>query len=212
MEITIKRFTKELKDDFFDFFDNRAFADNSPYFPCYCDAYYLTPEEVKHTTGRRAKELGGDKEALRLALRESAERLIDSGIMQGYLAYDGGTAVGWCNAGEKAKYTRAGDLNPGKRRKGDIYFENVAPGETFSIICFEIAPAYRGKGIAKAILARIIDDAAAEGYRYVEGYPKVKDGFSPLDFTGPMAIYLGAGFEEMQRNERTAVMRKEIGK
>lgn len=210
MQLTIKRFSPELKADFFDFFDNRAFGDNSPYYPCYCDVYYLTPKDVRNGTSKRAAELGGGKEGLRLALRESAERLINSGIMQGYLAYDGNLAVGWCNAGDKSKYTRAGDLNPAHRSKDDLYFENIVPNETFCTICFEVAPEYRGKGIAKAMLLRALKDAETEGYKYFEGYPKAKDGFSALDFTGPMGLYLSAGFSEVSRTGKTVVMRKEL--
>ena len=38
-EITIKALTPELIEDYFDFFDNRAFSDGSPYYPCYCNAF-----------------------------------------------------------------------------------------------------------------------------------------------------------------------------
>ena len=34
--ITIKRLTPELKKDYLDFFDNRAFTDDNPNGPCYC--------------------------------------------------------------------------------------------------------------------------------------------------------------------------------
>lgn len=208
MNLTVKRLTKELKSDFFDFFDNRAFTDGSPYYPCYCDAYYLTPEEVRFGTNKRAKELGGGKEGLRLALRESSERLIDSGIMQGYLAYDGDIAIGWCNANDRTNFTRAGDLNPAFRREGDVYFEGGIPGEVKSVVCFEVAPEYRGRGVAKALLERVLEDAEADGYSFAEVYPKVSDGFSVLDFTGPMRMYLNAGFSEICRSGNTVIMRK----
>lgn len=32
------------------------------------------------------------------------------------------------------------------------------------MVCFEIAPEYRGKGVAAALLNRVISDAKAEGY------------------------------------------------
>ncbi len=32
-EITIKALTPDLEKDYFDFFDNRAFSDGSPYYP-----------------------------------------------------------------------------------------------------------------------------------------------------------------------------------
>ena len=47
MEITIKKLTAELSADYFDFFDNRAFTDNSPY-RCYCQMYQLLKEQGKN--------------------------------------------------------------------------------------------------------------------------------------------------------------------
>ena len=34
--IIIRPLTAELKDDYLDFFDNRAFTDDNPNGPCYC--------------------------------------------------------------------------------------------------------------------------------------------------------------------------------
>ena len=44
MNLIIKPLTKSTADDFFDFFDNHAFSDGSPYAPCYCNGFYLTPD------------------------------------------------------------------------------------------------------------------------------------------------------------------------
>ena len=38
--ITIKRLTPDLLEDYLDFFDYRAFSDGSPFYPCYCSAYF----------------------------------------------------------------------------------------------------------------------------------------------------------------------------
>lgn len=40
-DIIIKALKSELIEDYFDFFDNRAFSDGSPYYPCYCNAFNL---------------------------------------------------------------------------------------------------------------------------------------------------------------------------
>ena len=82
----------------FDFFDNRAFSDGSPFAPCYCNAFYLTAEEVGDGIGKRSEVLGGGLEGLTLALKESAKELIEKGTMQGYLVYDNEISIGWCNA------------------------------------------------------------------------------------------------------------------
>lgn len=95
----IRPLDQETEKDFFDFFDHRAFTDDSPYAPCYCSCFQLTAEEVREGIGKRAdtlqNETGDWKEGLRLALRESAERLIRAGRMHGYLAFEGNTAIGW---------------------------------------------------------------------------------------------------------------------
>lgn len=47
MNLMIKRMTPELAEDFFDFFDKRAFSDNSPYYPCDCNAFQMTKEQIE---------------------------------------------------------------------------------------------------------------------------------------------------------------------
>lgn len=35
MNLTITALTRDLEEEYFDFFDNRAFSNGSPYYPCY---------------------------------------------------------------------------------------------------------------------------------------------------------------------------------
>ena len=46
-EITIKALSPDLEKDYFDFFDNRAFSDGSPYYPCYCNAFNMSAGEIE---------------------------------------------------------------------------------------------------------------------------------------------------------------------
>ena len=206
----IKPLTQSNFADFFDFFDNRAFSDGSPYAPCYCNCFHLTHDEVRINIGERAQNLGGGFEGLRLALRESAEKLINEGILHGYLAYDDNLSIGWCNANDQQNYIRVGSFDPGKRREQDFYISPGEKGKIKSIVCFEIAPEYRGKGIAKALLQYVCEDAQKEGYEMIEVYPQVNETFSSLDFTGPETMYHNAGFEEIMRYGKTIVMRKNL--
>ena len=48
MNYDIKALTPELAMDFFDFFDHRAFIDDSPMQPCYCCTLNMTDEQIKH--------------------------------------------------------------------------------------------------------------------------------------------------------------------
>jgi len=210
MELIIKPLTESTIDDFFDFFDNRAFSDNSPYAPCYCNCFHLTPEEVNGGIAERAAALGEEGGGWKTALRESAEDLIKKGVMHGYLAYVGGLSIGWCNANDRQNYIRVGSFYPWERRDEDHFISPGEKGKIKSLVCFEIAPDYRGKGIAKALLRRVCDDAKAQGYEYVEVYPQITENFSVLDFTGTEKMYLNAGFEELERHGKTIIMRKKL--
>ena len=161
--ITIKALTPELAEDYFDFFDNRAFADGSPFSPCYCNAFNMSLQQIKTELFAVAEAYGG-ADRWKRALRASADRMVRSGTIRGYLAYDGETAVGWCNANDRLSYYRVGEFDM------DDIPEDAAPadcpgtGIVKSVVCFAIAPAYRGKGIARKLLERVCEDAAKEGY------------------------------------------------
>lgn len=210
MDFSIRPLTEANAGDFFDFFDNRAFSDGSPNAPCYCNCFHLTPEEVSTHIAERAYALGEGMEGVRLALRESAQELISKGILCGYLAYAGVLSIGWCNANDQQNYIRAGAFDPGKRREEDYFIAPGEKGKIKSLVCFEIAPGYRGRGVAKALLQRVCEDAKAEGYDWVEVYPQLTDAYSPLDFNGPIQMYRNAGFQETKRHGTTAVMRKKL--
>jgi GNAT superfamily N-acetyltransferase len=132
--ITIKPLSPELAADYFDFFDNRAFSDNAEWSCCYCTYFHMN-EESEREVGDAVKADGG-KDALRRALRSSAERLIAENTLHGYLAYADGIPVGFCNANDKAAYAR--HIN-------DISGDG---GRTKAVACFVIAPKYRGQGVA----------------------------------------------------------------
>jgi GNAT superfamily N-acetyltransferase len=160
--ITIKPLTPDLAHAYLDFFDNRAFTDNSPY-RCFCQVYQMSKEQYKATYDRITD--GTDQGR---ASREVAEQQIKSGILQGDLAYTDGVAIGWCNASAKANY-------PAEPYYADVCFHAPADKREKAVTCFEIAPEYRGKGVATALLKRVCADAKAEGYIAVEGFPVKRD-------------------------------------
>jgi GNAT superfamily N-acetyltransferase len=195
MNITIKPLTPELAADYFDFFDNRAFTDNSPY-RCYCQMYQMTKEQAKATID------DANGEDMGRVSRKIAERQIEAGILRGYLAYDGNKAIGWCNANDKANF-------PVECSTGERFY---APAELRekAVVCFEISPEYRGKGVATALLERVIADAAVEGYIAVEGFPVVRGERYEWDCTGPMRLFEKTGFFKVSEKDGKAVMRKEL--
>lgn len=122
----MKELTPELEEAYFDFFDNRAFSDGSPYYPCYC------------------------------------------------------------NANDRMNYCRVGEFDLGSVPEDEAPYDCRRKGQVKSIVCFEISPAYRGKGIATQLLERVCADGKTEGYDFVEGYPVEQTRRSELAFTGPM--------------------------
>lgn len=209
MEYVIQPLQRDNAAGFFDFFDNRAFADGSPFAPCYCNCFHLTPEELDGVKAR-ADVLGGGFEGTKAALRESAAGLIERGVLQGYLVFQDGIAVGWCNTNDQQSYVRVGSFDPWKQNEGDYYISPGERGKIKSLVCFEIAPGFRGKGIAKALLERVCIDAEADGFAAVEVYAQETEKFSELDFTGPAAMYRKAGFQEVERRGNTVVMQKKL--
>ena len=190
--IVIRPLTSELNADYLDFFDHRAFTDDNPNGPCYCTSPNQEEEQIQKMVGEFKTH--GVKETLR---RYAAE-MLDKNMIHGYLAYDGGQAIGWCNAADMESY--AGFV-PAFARK-------ITCGRTISIVCFEIAPGYRGMGIASAFIDRVCADARSKGYAAVEGYTNLSDHWNAFDYQGPYRLYQKAGFAEAAREKGQAVMRK----
>jgi len=156
INLIIKKLTPELIPDYLDLFDIRAFTDRAGAF-CYCTWFHCDCSIDEHYKAGRE------------AMRNDAINYINSGLLKGYLAYDGNIAVGWCNTDRKENYLRLA--------KGPfLCADNMRKAK--SVVCFEIAPEYRGKGIAVALLQRICNDAKAQGYTFVEGYPTLHESYN----------------------------------
>lgn len=191
-EIVIKKLSSELNKDYLDFFDDRAFTDNNPNGPCYCTSPNQDEESIKQMVSEFQEN--GIKETV----RKYAVKMLDAGEISGYLAFDAGISVGWCNAADIDSYS---GFVP------DIARDKKC-GKTVSIVCFEIAPEYRGKGLATAFIERVCSDAKASGYAAVEGYAKISETRDEYDFTGPIHLYEKAGFVQVMECNGQVVMRK----
>ena len=190
--IIIKQLTSELNDDYLDFFDNRAFTDDNPNGPCYC----TSPNQDEESIKRMVSEF--TQFGVKDTVRKYAVEMLNNNMISGYLAYDGETPIGWCNAADMESYV---GFVPEFARKNTC-------GKTISIVCFEIAPEYRGKGVASAFIDRVCKDAKEKGYIAVEGYAKLSDKRNEFDYQGPVQLYQKAGFVEALRDNGQVVMRK----
>ena len=88
--------------------------------------------------------------------------------------------------------------------------EDSSDEKVKSVVCFEIAPEYRGRGLATALLQRVCEDALQDGYEYVEAYPAIREKKEELDFTGPVRLYEKLGFTRFEQRGKMLVMRKKL--
>ncbi|MEW5816944.1 MAG: GNAT family N-acetyltransferase, partial [Spirochaetota bacterium] len=144
MAIKIESLNTERLKDFLYFFDSVAFTDNPGWANCYCYFYHIACGGKQWE--RRSKTDN----------RTAAEKLILSGKMKGYLAYQDGQPVGWCNANDKVNYPRL---------EADSELWHGKDEQVCSIVCFIVAPEHRGKGIADQLLHRALSDYSEKGYQ-----------------------------------------------
>jgi ribosomal protein S18 acetylase RimI-like enzyme len=119
--------------------------------------------------------------------REGAASLIRVGGLSGFLAYEGGKPVGWCNANRKERYA----LLAGSR---ELWEPQEDGSRTLSVVCFVIAPGHRRRGIARELLSAACDEARARGLERVEAYPRKKARTAAELYHGPLELYRGQGF------------------
>ena len=185
----IRKLTSDMAAEYLSYFDHVAFSDHEEWAACYCLESHLSQEE-------------NDALQEKTSRREKARELIDKGIMQGYLVYDGDAIVGWCNVGDKASYAPLMENSD---------YETLVPckGIIKAIYCFEIAPGSRGKGITHLLMERIIRDAMEEGYSYVESYPFTDRNFE-YQYHGPIPLYERYGFQVIAEKPWFYIMQKKL--
>jgi len=197
MNIVIKPLTPELAADYFDFFENRAFTDDSPY-RCYCQIFQMSKAESKAASDYATTSgLDGGQIA-----RTIAQQQIESGILKGYLAYVDGVSIGWCNANDRANY-------PAKQHYA-VPFHAPADKQEKAVVCFLISPEYRGRGVASALLQQVINDAKAENYTAVVAFPVKRNERFEWDTQGPIQLYDKTGFVKMEEQDGHMVMKKDF--
>ncbi len=196
LEVVIRQLRPELVNDYLRFFDEDAFTDFPHWSGCYCGFYDTTEEDWDPTASA-----GPAHRAAR------AER-ISSGKAQGLLAYADGKVIGWCNAQPRVNFVNM--------RHYSVAMDD--PGEPVgSIMCFLIAPSYRGKGVCTALLNAACDMFRSLGLNVTEGYPTTGPAkrtweipWAEENYKGPLSVYLNTGFKIHRQMERFAIVRKQL--
>lgn len=196
-QVTVERLTPARRDDFLRFFDHQrgpAFADNPEWAKCYCH-YYELPKAIAWDS------LDGPANRTAMAAR------IDVGEMEGFLAYAGGDVVGWLNGQPYAKLSQACARLAVAPPELD-----VPPHEAAALVCFVIAPQWRRRGVARALLEGALASFAARGIRVVDAFPwKVGDSTAASDhYHGPPSLFTAAGFTAIRDDDKLTVVRKRL--
>lgn len=180
--IKICKLTRDMSDDYIDYFDNRAFSDGNIQKGCYCVWHHWT-DEHEHKRSLMPKSERPYRK------RDYAKELIQNGVLNGFVAVCDNQIVGFCNADTKENYFRLSRENHPNSWKGVKENEKI-----LSIVCFTVEPDMRRKGIAKALLDSACEYAEENGYDYVEGYPPL-GAFTINDCGGSVSMYENKGFE-----------------
>lgn len=77
-----------------------------------------------------------------------------------------------------------------------------------SVVCFLIAPALRGRGIATRLLERVCSDAVDEDCDYLEGYPPPGSCDMYAAHHGTIALFERCGFSVRNKSQSGCIMRK----
>lgn len=198
MNIEIRKLTPDLAEDYVTFFDTTPH--NEKYkTKCYCVYWCNEDSEDKNFYSKKAR-------------RDYAIQCIKGNNIQGYLAYCDDKVVGWCNANTKSDCLKCrGWRGMNGPRKGFLPTEESTQKiKVKSVFCFTIAPKMQRQGIASQLLARVCQDAAEDGFDFVEAYPDKEVTAKSENFVGYADMYKKFGFTAYCETKKKLVMRKQL--
>ena len=144
---------------------------------CWCQWWRQTAAEYGRSTSA----------SHRAALRDQCA----GDPVPGVVAYRGDVPVGWCGFGPRSAMRRL-------ERSRTIPAIDGQP--VWSIVCFDVRPGYRRRGVAKALLAGAIEYADAHGAVGLEAYPTDPGGTrrdATFSYTGFTGMFEAAGFRRV---------------
>ncbi len=134
--------------------------------------------------------------------KRDLERLARTGPAPGLLAFDGGTAVGWCELAPRA------DLGWLAHSR---YFRPVDDLPVWSVPCFYVRRTYRGRGVMGTLVEAAVSVASSAGAPALEAYPvdTTVPGHTQNLFLGVASVFAQHGFQVVARRQPDRpVMRK----
>lgn len=170
-EVEVRPVDPSMVDEVLTFFDRDAFVGNPGWGSCYCLFHHLLGDITQDDWNARPWE--DNRAAL-------AER-IGGGATTGVVAVVDGRMVGWCNASVRRAYP--------------AHVEGTDDDDTTgSIVCFLVAPPYRGHGIARHMLGGAVELLGDLGLSAAEGYPVEAPENADKAYRGTPSLFESAGF------------------
>lgn len=193
MNIIVKKLSKELVEDYLNFFDTTPHSTNKEEHRCYCVCWAADDCEGKDfSTAEKRRTIAMD--------------YVEKGYIQGYLAYYDNKVVGWCNANDKAMCYNCMSWKMFMQHIRKVELGNRVK----SIFCFAVAPHMRGKGIATALLRFACNDAIEEGFDAIEAYPNKEFLSTEEDFMGTVGMFEKALFVREYQVENKLLMKRKL--
>lgn len=171
MDLVVRELTADLWPALEDLFGPRGAVSG-----CWC-MYWRIGSQY------RARSAETNKTALR--------SIVQVGRPPGLLAFDGDTAVGWC------QLTPRDDL-PWLDRNWRLRRVDDTP--VWSISCFYIRKGYRKKGVTTALIEAALDTARRAGAAAVEAYPLDAALTPSASHTGFVSTFERLGFTTVARH------------
>jgi GNAT superfamily N-acetyltransferase len=165
------------------------FGKSGAYSGCWCMWWRISRNEFTQQSGQ----------GNRLALKQ----FVTQGIVPGLIAYVDKIPAAWCSLAQREQY-------PSLERSRTL--KRIDDRPVWSLVCFFVARAWRGRGILLPLVEHALTYAAQNGAKIVEAYPIEAEGdrkIAPVSsFMGLASIFRQAGFIEVARpSPKRPVMR-----
>jgi GNAT superfamily N-acetyltransferase len=170
------------------FFAEDAFADDPGYACCWCRCFRMPGGAAEWAAACAA-------DANRAPMRAD----VRAGRVHGVLALAGDRVIGWCHADARAEFHFKRPLQSAASPQ--------AP-DAAAIVCFLVAPPWRGRGVAAALLDGACAELARAGFLTVDAYPRRNPPTPAERFGGTREMLERAGFSTVAELPELWVMRR----
>ncbi len=172
-DLTNHALTSERWEDFCRLFGARGACSG-----CWCMHWRLSKREFDANRG------DNNRSAMKL--------LVDAKHPVGILICHGSEAIGWCAIAPREAFSTL---------QRSRIFAPIDDQLVWSIVCFFITKAYRGKGVSSKLIVAAVDYAKSHGAKIVEAYPNDYTTAlpAPFVFSGLLPAFTRVGFVEVAR-------------